>query len=322
MEDRPLWYFKGGLDPSSGDWIEYRDIEMEIIENGYQRKQSEVCLDKYRIDLKEFIQFHRNNPSKQRSVKRQLGSKREECLREERFFSLSPTNSTSSYGRLHDWCPFLKEWLALPAGKKALLDFSSVLDICIEGILKEAELHESNSRTEAEWMVEKLRVCKGKSRRVLSETCIHLYTRESFLYLVLNTALRDTDLSKLETLGPLCFLIRDHSRFCKQYTGTVYRGMQLSHDAILSYKNAIGTWRTWHGYTSTSRNKEMAAIRGNTIFIIEIISGQLGAPRSYDIKDISQFPSEEEVLLPAGISFQIISVDQDEQQKYIIKIKV
>ena len=66
----------------------------------------------------------------------------------------------------------------------------------------------------------------------------------------------------------------------------------------------------------------MAAIRGNTIFIIEIISGQLGAPRSYDIKDISQFPSEEEVLLPAGISFQIISVDQDEQQKYIIKIKV
>jgi hypothetical protein len=60
----------------------------------------------------------------------------------------------------------------------------------------------------------------------------------------------------------------------------------------------------------------------NTLFIIEIINMKLSAPRAYDVGEISQFPNEEEVLLPAGISFQVISVEQDLQQKYIIQIRL
>ncbi|CAF2697430.1 unnamed protein product [Rotaria sp. Silwood2] len=320
-----FWYFKNGdvwYDKSSAEWVKYRDIEMQIIEEAYRQGKSEVLLDKYRIDLKEFIQFNRTNPSKQRPVRRQTGCKVQECLREERFNSLPLLTSTPSYGKALAWCPFLSEWLKSSAGKKAVLDFQSAIDACIDGILQEAVKHQSDSETEAQWMAEQLTSCKMKPRRETSKVCIHLYTRESFLYHVLNTALREADHSKLNTLGPLCFLIRDYSRTCTEFIGIVYRGVELSLTTILSYKQAVGSWRTWPSYTSTSKNREMAEFRGNTLFIIEITNTKLSSPRAYDVAGISQFPNEEEVLLPAGVSFQVISVEQDLKQKYIIQIKL
>ncbi|CAF1026547.1 unnamed protein product [Adineta steineri] len=320
-----FWYFKNGHVWSQEDtceWIKYRDIEMQIIEEAYQQGKSEVLLDKYIINLKQFIQFNRLNLSKQRPVKRQLGCKQQQCLREERFFSPSLLSSASSYGNALAWCPFLIEWLKLPDGKRTILDFSSCIDICINGIIEEARKHQSNSETEAKWIAEQLKACKGQPRREVSKVCIQLYTRESFLYHVLNTALRNNDYSKLNTLGPLCFLMRDYSRSCTEFIGTVYRGVQLPFATIESYKQAIGSWHTWSSYTSTSKDREMAEFRGNTLFIIEITNIKLSAPRAYDVASISHFPSEEEVLLPAGISFQVISVEQDLQQKYIIHIKL
>ena len=320
-----FWYFKGG-DPwsteSNNEWIKYRDIEMQIIEDAYQQGKSEVLLDRYRIDFKELLQFNRADSSKQRPVRRELGSKRQECLREARFFSPTPLVSAPSYGKFQAWCPFLTKWLESPAGKKILIDFSSAIDTCISGILEEAKKHESNSETEGNWMAEQLRACKTKPRREVSKTCIHIYTRESFLYHVLNTALRDGDQTKIETLGPLCFLIRDYSRTCKPFTGKVYRGTNIPYAGIQSYKEAIGSWHTWPSYTSTSKNRDMAELLGNTLFIIDIVDVKHSPPRAYSVEEFSQFPSEEEVLLPAGISFQIVNVQQNSQQKYIIKIKV
>jgi hypothetical protein len=320
-----LWYFKSGKAwsrHSNAKWTKYRDIEMQIIEEAYQQGKSEVLLDKYRIDLKILIQFHRANPSKQRPVRRQLGSQRQECLREERFYSPPLLTSTPSYGQAFAWCPFLDEWLKSSAGRKALSDFSSSIDACINGIVEEAGKHQSDSKTEAQWMVEQLQACKTKSRREVSKLCIHLYTRESFLYHVLNTALRDVDQSKLYTLGPLCFLIRHYSHTYTEFIGTVYRGVNLSPAMIQTYKQAIGSWHTWPSYTSTSKNRDMADIRGNTLFIIEITNTKLCSQRAYDVTHISQFPEEEEVLLLAGTSFQIVSVEVNLQQKYIIHIKL
>jgi hypothetical protein len=66
----------------------------------------------------------------------------------------------------------------------------------------------------------------------------------------------------------------------------------------------------------------MADIRGNALFIIEITNTKLCSQRAYDVTHISQFPEEEEVLLLTGISFQIVSVEVNLQQKYIIHIKL
>ena len=323
--DIAFWYFRG-RDPwseeSNNEWIKYRDIEMQIIEEAYQQGKSEVFLDQYRIDLKELIQFNRTDSSKQRSVRRQLGSHQDECLREQRFYTTSLLTSKSTYGNALAWCPFLAKWLESSAGRKSILDFSSSIDACIDGILEEAKKDDSDSETEANWMAEQLRACKIKPRREVSKTCIHLYTRESFLYHVLNTALRDGDHSKVDTLGPLCFLIRDHSRTCKDFTGTVYRGMQLSPTEIQMYRKAIGSWHTWPSYSSTSKNRNMADFRGNTLFIIQIVQMNFTLPRAFDISKFSQFPCEEEVLLPAGTSFQVISVQSDPREKYIIHVKI
>ena len=323
--DVVFWYFKGG-DPwsqeSDNEWIKYRDIEMQIIEEGYQQGKREVLLDKYRIDLKELIQFDRTDSSKQRPVRRQSGSEREECLREERFSSPPPLASTPSYGKYQAWCPFLAKWLESLMGKKVLVNFPLSIDACIDGILEEAKKNQSDSETEANWMTEQLRTSKTKPRREVSKTCIHLYTRESFLYHVLNTALRDGDHSKVDTLGPLCFLLRDHARTCKQFIGTVYRGVNLPYTTIQSYREAVGSWRTWPSYTSTSKNRQMAELLGNTLFIIDIVDVKHSPPRAYNVEEFSQFPSEEEVLLPAGISFQVVDVEQNSQQKCIIKIKL
>ncbi|CAF4086464.1 unnamed protein product [Rotaria magnacalcarata] len=241
-----FWYFKNGdvrNANSNIEWVKYRDIEMQIIEEAYQQGKPEVLLDKYRIDLKECIQFNRTNSSKQRPVRRQIGCKIQECLREERFNSPLLRTSTPSYGNALAWCPFLTEWLKSSAGKKAVLDFPSAIDACIDGILQEAVKSQSDSVTEAQWMVEQLR-------------------------------------------------------------------------------SSVGSWRTWPSYTSTSKNRKMAEFRGNTLFIIEITNVKLSSPRAYDVAEISQFPSEEEVLLPAGVSFQVISVEPDLKQKYIIQIKL
>ena len=320
-----FWYFKSG-DPwsteSNNEWIEYRDIEMEVIEDAYQQGKSEVLLDRYRIDFKELVQFNRTDASKQRPVKRELGTNRQECLRKTRFFSPTPLASTPSYGKFQAWCPFLTKWLESSAGKKALIDFPSAIDACINGILEEAKKHQNNDETEANRMADLLRACKSGPRRQVSTTCIHIYTRESFLYSVLNTALRENDYSKVDTLGPLCFLIRDHSRTCKPFTGKVYRGATLPYAAIQSYKEAVGSWHTWPSYTSTSRHRDMAELLGNMLFIIDIVDIKQSSPRAYSVEEFSHFPSEQEVLLPAGISFQIVNVEQNSQQKYIIEIKV
>ena len=238
------------------------------------------------------------------------------------FFSTSSLTSTPPYGNTSSWCPFLTEWLRSPAGKKALFDFPSAIDACIDGILQEADHHQSNSNSEAQWMVEQLRACKTKTRHEVSKACIHLYTRESFLYRVLNTALRDTDYKKLDTLGPLCFLIRNYAHARTEFIGTVYRGVELSPTAIHSYKQAIGKWHTWPSYISTSKSRPMAQIRGNTLFIIEITNNKFNLTYAYDVSEIYQFPNEEEVILLAGVYFLVVSVEQSLQEMHTIKIKV
>ena len=320
-----LWFFKGGIpwsDPSNNQWIKYRDIEMQIIEEAFQQGKSHVLLDKYRIDLKEFIQFKRSDSSKQRPVLRREGTDQQECIREDRFFSPPTLRPAPSHRDEQAWCPFLNEWYKLPVGRKALFDFRSAIDLCINGIIEEAIKHESDSETEAKWMAEKLEECKTKAKHDATEFCVHLYTRESFLYKVLNMALRNVDQSKLHTLGPFCFLIREYLRYRASFVGTVYRGVYLTSDHIRSYKEAVGTWRSWSSYTSTSKRRKMSEIRGNTLFIIEIMDAELSPQRAFDLSAISQFPEEEEVLLLAGTSFQIMSVEQDYQQKYIIQIKL
>jgi hypothetical protein len=326
-----FWYYKSKVNPwpntltndsSATEWTKYRDLEIDLIEEAYQNNKPYVLLDRYRIDFNHFIQINLDDDTKQRPIKRETSSNRIECLRENRFGSKLPITSSSLYGRSDAWCPFLTTWFDTPSGKRTFVHFPDCIEACAQGLIREAALHDSHSNAEAAYMAEKLRQCVGKSRVEISKQCIHFYTKDSFLYYVLNQALREQDYTKLETLGPLCYLMRNYSRVSKDYIGTVYRGIELNYAEIETYKRHKGEWKTWPAYTSTSKDRQMAEMFGNTLFIIEITDVKLSSPRAYDIAHISNYPHEKEVLIPAGVSFQILNVEQDISQKYIIYVKV
>ena len=301
-------------------WTRYRDVEIDLIEEAYQEKRPYVLLDRYRIDFEEFVQIKRNDETKQRPVKRQTASSQQQCLREYRFGSTLPLtpSSSASFGDPDLWCPFLNAWLRSSAGRNAFFHFPA----CAQGIVREAALRTDHSSTEAAFMAEKIRHCVGKSRVDVAKECIRFYTKDSFLYYALNEALRTQDLTKLETLGPLCYLIRNYSRLSQEYVGTVYRGLQLTYADIEAYRRHIGEWKTWPAFASASKDRHLAEMFGNTLLIIAISDVKLSSPRAYDIAHLSGYPDEQEVLLPAGVSFLIQRVEQDSSQKHLICVKV
>jgi hypothetical protein len=330
-----FWYYKSNVRPWSetasndlieAEWTKYRDIEIDIIEEAYQQGKPDAILDRYSIDLINFIQVRLDDNQKQRPIKREIGQNRKECLRENRFYyksavvSTTPGSSSSSYGAFDSWCPFLKAWFETSKGRRAWLQLSSCIEASAQGIIQEAREHGRNA--EAAYMAEKIRQCSGRSRREATELCMRLYTKDSFLYDALNKALRQCDLAKLDTLGPIAFLISNYSHAGNEFVGTVYRGVEFAHSENEAYKQAIGRWKSWPAYTSTSKNRALAEMYGHTLFIIEITDIKLSAPRSFDISNLSYYPAEEEVLLPPGMSFRIIDVEQTSEEKWIISIRI
>lgn len=323
MEEVVSWYYRANLTSEEAKWARYRDLEVDLIEEAFQQNRDDVLLDRYRIDFRSCLQITLTDERKTRAVKRELSPNRRRDSRDDRFSSSLTPTSTSSYQSFDSWCPFLSAWFKSPSGRRASLDFSKCLEACAQGIVKEAALHRSHSTTEATYMAKKIRQCSDKTRIEVAQICIGFYTDSSFLYRVLNKALRETDLSKLETLGPICYLITNYSRFSPICVGTVYRGVNLSSDAIEEYKQAIGRWKTWTAFSSTSKDLPVArAFEGNTLFVIEITETALASRRAYDITHFSRYPDEKEVLVLAGVSFQTVNVQEYASQRYIISVKL
>jgi hypothetical protein len=123
-----------------------------------------------------------------------------------------------------------------------------------------------------------------------------------------NRVLRENDKSKIDTVAPFCYLLTEaiwsdhlaHERF----KGTVYRGVQLPLDSIENLQEAIGTYKCWYGFTSTSKIRQLSEDFGNVLFIIDI-SGVGGL----DIALYSQFHNESEVFLSPGSTIRIVKVE-------------
>ena len=325
-----VWYYNFSDQPwseapTASLWKRYRDHEIAMIEEAYQERSESVCLDRYRINLKNFIQVRLDDDSKRRSVKRETDTKSNEGVLPPRFYEPLPLQTLqerpSTYAAFDAWCPFLKAWLQSPLGKQVLFDFKVCIEPCALGIIQEAANYDRRSRSDAEYMAGKLRQSSGRSRREVSNLCMVFYTKDTFLYSVLNQALRECDLTKLGTLGPYAYLLSNHARTGKEYCGTVYRGAQLTPAHVEEYEKALGTWKSWPAYTSTSRDRSVAESFGNTLFVIAITGDLPTTPRGFDVSDLSGFPGEAEIIIPPGISFLVLSVNQDPQQNYSVHLK-
>jgi hypothetical protein len=333
------WFWNASLSGwSHGEkakWNRYSEIEMEIIEEAFQEHQNCVELDQYIVDFRSHIQKNKKDPGKQRQIKRVVVDREQQCLRE-RFFiqhtlsnpplsvSFPPADISNSRPRRSfseggsSFPEFVDHW------RKKYLDISlpATVEQAAKGIIVEGEKLELFC--EAQWLAKQLRKYKHKEQGEICKNCLSLYTRESFLYKLVNKTLREDDRTKIDTLGAFCYLLfycpATEQLMEYHYKGLVYRGLNLELSDIEAYKNAINTgYKCWLGFSSTSQNRKKAEGFGNTLLIIDIKY----AIDSLDISSISVFPEEEEVLLSASQLFKVDKVEYNENTKqYEIYISV
>jgi hypothetical protein len=152
---------------------------------------------------------------------------------------------------------------------------------------------------------------------------IRWYTKQSFLYRLLNKALRTED---IEGLSIFQFYITDLSLSLKEMflsmkiyatintKFTVYRGSILSDGEIERLRGSVGKLISLNGYTSTSRSHGAAWQFAGNLFIEIEMDLNLETVICADIAKKSHFEDEEEVLFDIGESLT-------EEKKAFYKIR-
>ncbi len=190
--------------------------------------------------------------------------------------------------------------------------------------MKEGEL--IGQKLEAEILADRLNKVKNGSWEDIVNCCICLYTMESFLYKLVNTTLRNEDISKVDTLGAYCHFLSEYIGQSRMETYekkeppiTVYRGCTLTDEIIKEYKQAIGQTISWLSFTSTSKDRRQAEQFGNTLFIITTKNSCSFSNSFNDISSRSVYPHEQEVLLNAQHHFKVEKIERDSNSgKYVI----
>ncbi|CAF1549940.1 unnamed protein product [Adineta ricciae] len=164
-----------------------------------------------------------------------------------------------------------------------------------------------------------------------SEKAIHWYTRETCVYKLLNKALRTHNINDVTAFAKLVRdlyqqLKHEHKEFSKHQKSsilTVYRGQFLSKDELTRLKSAKGELFAMNSFLSTSSNKnkaiEFATSRSPptdqlTSILLEIQVNIKSESRPLaDIKHLSAFVEEEEILFMFGCVFRLDDVWFDEE---------
>ncbi|CAF4985219.1 unnamed protein product, partial [Rotaria sp. Silwood1] len=246
--------------------------------------------------------------------------------------------------------------------------YSDIVEEAAQGIV--AEGTSLDKLKEAEWLANELLGVKrfgidieaeflGYNIPVeIGQTCVYLFTKDSFLYRRINSILRSVDtvtLAQVKTLGPYCWLLYWYlTAHPTLDMGTVYRGVNLSDEQRQTFMKETD-WSNLDEFTvpnscitlaefvSTSKNRQLAEIYGNTLFVIGLSAYDetpmptvLGdgivsysvyemqpVPTRYGtyIESMSNFPEEEEFLIPPGIKFRFEKYEYDAaNDKHVIYI--
>ncbi|CAF1080288.1 unnamed protein product [Didymodactylos carnosus] len=271
----PQWYWKVSawtVADGEAEWLLFSDVEQELIEQAYVGGEKQVELDHYIIDFEKLIQMRKSDETKQRNIKRIFIDHKPLILRQERFFITQKLSSDkSSFGDAwrFDDSEFIQLWAQqfthqhyYKTGKthKQLDDVLTVeiiIDLAADGILAEGE--ELAQKYAAESLAQELKNVIGQDLNGIYECCLRLYTRTGFLCQLINRTLREDDLSKLNTLGPYCYLlykstVERQSKHTLPVSSILYRGALLDYEQIESYRSSVGRLRSWLGFSSTTKN--------------------------------------------------------------------
>jgi len=329
---RVQWMWNSSVDPFStsnlNEWRTYSDVENLIIENAYTTGQTHAVLDNYCIDIEHKLQISNNDIKKQRPVKRIVCSKDDKCLRIERFLP-DPVAPDRPFGDQYGFIsPFIKEIVkdlkltrnTLPSKNEAIVPV--IAEKAALGIIEEGK--KVGRQVEGEYLADILRSQVEFGIEAIWEFCVYLYSLDSFLYRKLNETMRFIGSeqheqiwrSKISTLGPFCLFLWDNPLNNKiTKPGTIlYRGARLSDDLIASFiddcSKDVRPWHSFQAFTSCTRNRKVAEIYGNALFIMKT-----KIAFTVNIQTISQFTQEEEELLFPGVSFTVDHVEVEHDTK-------
>jgi tetratricopeptide (TPR) repeat protein len=173
------------------------------------------------------------------------------------------------------------------------------------------------------------------------EEAIRWYTRPTFLYSILNKALRNFD---YDVLFALRFFINDlqrnlaaaHEAFLTSYELgdpiiSVYRGQNISVADLNYLRQSIGQFVAMQSFLSTTSDKKFAKFfaessapttTDTTCIVFEFhLDTRVSNTKPYaNIKHLSYFPEEEEVLLMLGSIFRIEQIEYNELEETWIGI--
>jgi tetratricopeptide (TPR) repeat protein len=157
------------------------------------------------------------------------------------------------------------------------------------------------------------------------------YTRESFLYKMLNKALRKQNIVILFLFR---FFIRDICHELKQnqcqYSIQVYRGQMLSTDELNNLRKSISKFISINSFFSTTASHHRALEFLNKskssndlhriLFIIDANPCIVQTKPFADISLFSFYPDEFEILFMIGSIFRLSNIHQNDQQIWIIQL--
>jgi tetratricopeptide (TPR) repeat protein len=160
------------------------------------------------------------------------------------------------------------------------------------------------------------------------EQAIWWYTRESFLYKILNKALRTQN---IDLLFLFRFFIHDleHQLRLNQHSSSirVYRSQLISTNELDLLKNSIGQFISMNSFLSTSLDRQKALSFLNQSNHLEQVLFEIDADSSLEnIKPFSYtaeksyFPNEDEILFMLGSIFRINKIDLDQNSRWIIQL--
>ena len=325
------WSWKASAHPhansESDEWCPYSDVETQIIEEAYIKKEPVALLDDYHINFEHFLQVSNHDSKSQRPIKRTTGQREEMKFREDRFIPnpilpstpFADIRSSNFVKAVRDHFHFNDRRQSNDAERRFLVEKA------VEGLIIEGK--KVSRQKEAEWLAQQLLSVRDATRQNVWECCARLYCMQSFLYIKMNEWMRLVDEkeeeilwnSKVSTFGPFACLLYGPTGTDREKTLHVYRGVYLPDNLIQCYRQEASKSNKlflFPAYTSTSRNQLKAEQFGNVLFVI-----QLSDYDSYDVSPYSCFDEEEQLIKPS-FSFYIQSCNFDEQKhKWIIHLK-
>ncbi|CAF4166527.1 unnamed protein product [Adineta steineri] len=175
-----------------------------------------------------------------------------------------------------------------------------------------------------------------------AKNAIQWYTRNSLIFRSINTVFRREKISNVYNfrymIKLLCQQLKDqHKKFLDNYKESksserLYRGQQLQLKDINLLKDHVNDIISLNGFISTTLNKNVAIKfafqprrQGFERVLFEIdadINDEFNVIFA-NIKELSRYPQEEEILFSIGTIFRIKAVKfNNEKQLYIVRLKV